>query len=81
MKTEKEFFKFLTKDLEEKILVERMVLERLNVLISQAGTLSEIYKEIREEQKEIKHLLNRIGPIIASYKEFQKHLKETGKRK
>jgi hypothetical protein len=81
MKTQKEFFRFLTRDLEEKILVERMVLERLGALISQAHQISDIYKGIRVEMSEFHRLLKQIRPIITSYKEFQAHLKEHKARK
>jgi hypothetical protein len=76
MKNEKQFMGFLAKNLEEKILLEKCLLDRLNVLISQNGTISGIYREIKIDLDSFRKLREGLEAMVKDYKKFKSSLKK-----
>lgn len=65
---------FLAKNLEEKILIERILLDRLNVIVSQNDTISTIYHQIKNELEGYREVRADMREFIRQGKKFKRHL-------
>lgn len=65
----------LALNLEEKILIEKILLERLNIIVSQNDTISTIYHRIQAELEGYKELRKDLREFIATSRKFRAHLR------
>jgi hypothetical protein len=65
----------LALNLEEKILIERILLDKLNVIVSQNDTISTIYHRIQAELEGYKALRKELTEVIKTSQKFRAHLR------
>jgi hypothetical protein len=72
-----------TKRVEEKILLERLLLERINILVSQNDMISKLYEKIHKELEcfEMKKVKNDIRSLAFNVRIMRKERKKRREEK